>query len=93
MTPPGGSTESGPIPLAASAAEFALQRWWDTWSNRIGDVDEFHIEWGLRDSFLRSEELWETNVRHRMKQLTVKVIFPAGRPPLEVWESASLTSS
>lgn len=49
------------------------------------DVDEFNITWRMRDGFLRQLEQWETEVRHRTKQLRVAAIFPADRPPTRVW--------
>jgi hypothetical protein len=51
---------------------------------RRGDVDEFHIQWRLRDAFLRSRELLETEVSHRTRKLRVQLIFPAGRPPQRI---------
>jgi hypothetical protein len=51
---------------------------------RRGDVDEFRMEWGLRDAFLRDIELWETEVSHHTRSLKVELIFPADRPPLRV---------
>jgi hypothetical protein len=50
-----------------------------------GDVDEFNITWKLNGSFVREHELWETEVRHKTKQLKVKIIFPADRPPRRAW--------
>lgn len=32
-----------------------------------GDIDEFNIQWGMRDGFLRSTEQWETHVKHPTK--------------------------
>jgi hypothetical protein len=46
-----------------------------------GDVDEFNIEWGIRQGFLRQAEQWETHVTHRTKRLKINVIFPRSRPP------------
>ena len=54
-------------------------------SKRRGDEDEFNIEWGIRDGFLRSRELWATEIRHRTKEMRVRVIFPKSRPPKRVW--------
>ena len=48
---------------------------------RRGDVDEFSIEWVIRNGFVRSTELWETEIRHRTKQMGVRIIFPKSRPP------------
>ena len=50
-------------------------------AKRRGEVDEFHIEWELLDSFVRNEELWETEIRHRTKQIKIRIIFPKSRPP------------
>ncbi len=47
-----------------------------------GDVDEFNIKWGIRKGFLRQSEQWGTEVRRRIKNLKVTVIFPKTRPPL-----------
>jgi len=46
-----------------------------------GDVDEFNIEWGIRDGFLRQAEKWETHVTHRTKRLRINVVFSRTRPP------------
>jgi hypothetical protein len=46
-----------------------------------GDVDEFKIEWEMKRSFMRSTELWETEVNHRTQKLKSQVIFPHDRPP------------
>jgi hypothetical protein len=54
-----------------------------------GDVDEFNIQWGIKGGFIRSAELWETEICHRTKRLKVQVIFPKERPPLRI----SLTES
>ena len=50
-----------------------------------GDTDEFEIEWGIRNGFLRENELWETEIRHRTKYLKMQVIFPKARPPKQAW--------
>jgi hypothetical protein len=46
-----------------------------------GDGDEFNIEWGIRQGFLRPAELWETHVTNRTKPPKISVIFPKSRPP------------
>jgi hypothetical protein len=51
---------------------------------RRGDVDEFNMEWGIRRGFVRSSELWETEVSHPTKTLKIRLIFPRDRPPLRV---------
>ena len=52
---------------------------------RRGDIDEFNIEWKMRDGFTRSRELWETEIRHRTKKITMKIIFPKARRPQNAW--------
>lgn len=47
-----------------------------------GDIDEFHINWGICKGFKRSYEQWETEISHRAKHLKTHVVFPKGRPPL-----------
>lgn len=54
-----------------------------------GDIDEFHMEWDMMQGFLKSTGFWGTGIRHRTKKVTVKVIFPKDRPPLQ----ASITES
>jgi len=56
---------------------------------RKGDIDEFRIEWDMVRGFLKSTGFWGTGIRHRTKKVTVKVIFPKDRPPLQ----ASVTES
>jgi hypothetical protein len=46
-----------------------------------GDVDEFNIERGIRQGFLRQAEQRETSVTHRTKRLKITVVFPRSRPP------------
>ena len=46
-----------------------------------GDVDDYNIEWGIRNGFIRNTEQWETEIRHRTKRLKIQVIFPKSRPP------------
>jgi hypothetical protein len=48
-----------------------------------GDLDEFSMEWDMRDGFLKPTGFWGTNMRYRTKNVTIKVIFPKGRPPLQ----------
>ena len=48
-----------------------------------GDVDEFHIEWGIRNGFGRKSEQWETDINHRTKQLKIQIIFPKDRKPIK----------
>ena len=50
----------------------------------LGNIDEFNIEWGIVNGFVRANEIWETEVRHRTKILKMRIIFPKGRPPLGV---------
>ena len=54
-------------------------------AKRRGEIDEFHIEWELRDGCVRNEELWETEIRHRTKQIRCRILFPKPRPPRSIW--------
>src|SRR6185436_123728 len=56
---------------------------------RKGDIDEFHIEWDMLQGFLKKTGFWGTGIKHKTKKVTVKVIFPKDRPPLQ----ASVTES
>lgn len=58
---------------------------------RHGDIDEFHMAWGLQKGFTRSHELWETEIRHRTRQMKVQLLFPKSRPPRRVWLEEGLT--
>jgi len=46
-----------------------------------GDGDEFNVEWGIRQGFLKKMGYWETHVTHRTRHLEINVIFPKSRPP------------
>ena len=49
-----------------------------------GDVDEFNIEWGIKQGFLLKTGFWATEISHKARRFTVKVIFPKTRPPIWV---------
>lgn len=51
---------------------------------RRGDLDEFNIEWDIRDGFIRSEEQWGSEISHRMRNFKISVIFPKTRPPKQI---------
>ncbi len=53
-------------------------------SKNKGDIDEFNIQWNMRNGFLKSASFWGTAINHRTKKATIKVIFPKGRPPRHV---------
>lgn len=46
-----------------------------------GDIDEFNMEWDMRDGFLRENELWQTDINHPTRHLQIQIIFPKTRPP------------
>jgi hypothetical protein len=50
-----------------------------------GEEDEFNIEWGIQNGFLRTKELWETEISHPTRHLKVRVIFPKDRPPKRMY--------
>ena len=47
-----------------------------------GDIDEFSIEWKMRNGFLKSTGFWGTDINHRTKKITIKIVFPKGRQRL-----------
>jgi hypothetical protein len=49
-----------------------------------GDIDDFNIEWGIRNGFSRKTEQWETDISHPTKRLKIQAIFPKSRPPISV---------
>ena len=50
-----------------------------------GDIDEFNIEWNIRNGFIRKNELWETSVNHPTNKLKTNLIFPRNRPPIKLF--------
>jgi hypothetical protein len=48
------------------------------------DVDDFNIQWKMRNGFLKRAGFWGTSINHRTKKIMVKIIFPKNRPPLEI---------
>lgn len=50
-----------------------------------GDIDEFNIQWNIRQGFLKNHCYWATEINHRTKKVSVKVYFPKGRPPKRTW--------
>ena len=49
-----------------------------------GDVEQVNIERTILDDFTNDEEDWQTEVRNRIHQMTISIIFPKNRPPREV---------
>jgi hypothetical protein len=49
-----------------------------------GDVDEFNIQWNIRNGFLTEDGYWSTDVSQRTKHLKANIIFPKSRPPLRL---------
>lgn len=52
---------------------------------QFGDQDEFKIEWGMKNCFTRSTEQWETSIDHPTNRIRLNLIFPAKRPPIQVF--------
>ena len=50
-----------------------------------GDEDEFLIEWDMKNGFLTSKEEWGSEISHSTKNITLQIIFPKSRPPLQVF--------
>ncbi len=53
-------------------------------SKNKGDIDEFHIQWNMRNGFMKSESFWGTAINHRTRKVTIKVVFPKDRSPRRV---------
>src|SRR5687768_9978759 len=49
-----------------------------------GDTDEFNIEWNMRHGFLKRIGFWGTAINQRTKKVTLKVVFPKDRYPLQI---------
>ena len=49
-----------------------------------GDIDEFDIQWTLRNGFLTEDGYWSTDVSQKTKHIKMSVIFPKTRPPLSL---------
>jgi hypothetical protein len=46
-----------------------------------GDIDEFNIQWKMKNVFLKPDESWTTDISNRTKNLRISVIFPKERHP------------
>jgi len=46
-----------------------------------GDIDEFNIQWNIRNGFLTEDGYWSINVSQRTKHIKMDIIFPKTRPP------------
>jgi hypothetical protein len=49
-----------------------------------GDVDKFHIQWDMQNSFPKAEESWSTHITQRTKKITIEITFPKDRKPYHV---------
>jgi hypothetical protein len=49
-----------------------------------GDIDEFNIQWEMKNGFLDSNGSWGTAINQRTKRIKIVIVFPADRPPLRV---------
>ena len=49
-----------------------------------GDIDEFNIQWGIRNGFTQPTEQWETEISHPTRSLKIRFIFPKDRHPNRV---------
>jgi hypothetical protein len=49
-----------------------------------GDVDEFNIQWDIRQGFLTPDGYWGIDISQRTRHIKMKVIFPKCRPPLQL---------
>jgi hypothetical protein len=46
-----------------------------------GEVDEFNIQWKIKNGFLKRDGFWETDISSRTHSIKINIIFPKGRPP------------
>ena len=49
-----------------------------------GDINEFFIQWKIKNGFLTTDGFWETDISSRTGRLKISVIFPQSRPPQSV---------
>jgi len=49
-----------------------------------GDIDEFNIQWNLRNGFLTEDGYWSTDISQKTKHIKMNIIFPKIRPPLNL---------
>ena len=49
-----------------------------------GDVDDFHINWDIKNGFSKKEEFWETHISQRTINFSVSIIYPKDRKPYRV---------
>ncbi len=50
-----------------------------------GDVDEFNIQWNIRNGFLTKDGYWASDISQRTQQMRINIIFPKSRPPLKTF--------
>lgn len=50
-----------------------------------GDVDEFNIQWEIRNGFLKRTGFWASEINHRTKRIKVSLTFPKTRPPQRIF--------
>lgn len=48
-----------------------------------GDIDEFRIDWGIRQGFLKPTGFWAAEINHTTGNIKMRVIFPRTRPPVK----------
>lgn len=46
-----------------------------------GDIDEFNIQWNIRNGFLTEDGYWSTDVSQPTHHMKVNIIFPKTRQP------------
>ncbi len=47
-----------------------------------GDVMDFYTERTIKEGFMKAEEWWQVEIRHRTKHFKLEIIFPRKRPCL-----------
>lgn len=49
-----------------------------------GEMDTFHMQWEMHQSFTLKVELWSAEISHRTQSIRLEVTFPAKRFPKQV---------
>lgn len=50
-----------------------------------GNIDEFNIQWEIRNGFLKRTGFWASEINHRTKRIKVNLTFPKTRPPQRIF--------
>lgn len=53
-------------------------------SKQRGDIEDIHITRTITGGFTQKTEEWQTEVNHRMRNMTIRLLFPKHRAPKRV---------